>query len=140
MLVLTFRNKAGFTLIELMIVVAIIGVLSSIAVPSYVAYLSAAQENDGREDVYRVMAQQERFFLKNMAYTTNLGAGGIGYNVAANAAVTSPEGYFLLSAAACSDSTTQVTGPCIRVTATGQGKQAGTTFWLESDGDQSANL
>jgi type IV pilus assembly protein PilE len=62
MLVLTFRNKAGFTLIELMIVVAIIGVLSSIAVPSYVAYLSAAQENDGREDVYRVMAQQERFF------------------------------------------------------------------------------
>ena len=82
------------------------------------------------------MAQQERYFLKNMAYTTTLGAGGIGYITP----VVSPGGFFVMSATACTDNTTQVIGACIKIIATGKGPQTGTTIWLESDGDQSANF
>ena len=133
--VVNSRNN-GFTLIELMIAITIIGILASIAVPRYTDYVTEVRETDGRDDVYRIMAQQERYFLKNMAYTIDLGPTGIGYTLP----VISPEGNFIMSASACVAATIQVTGPCIRITATGQGKMDDTDLWLESDGDQSDNL
>jgi type IV pilus assembly protein PilE len=140
MVILKSVQQHGFTLVELMMVVSIIGILLAIAVPSYTTYVNSSRENDGREDIYRIMAQQERYFLKNMVYTVNLGLGGIGYSIAAGAPLTSPEGYFRTTAMACSDATTQVTGSCIRLETEGLGAQNGTDFWLESDGDQSDNL
>jgi type IV pilus assembly protein PilE len=123
-----------------MMAVSIIGILLAIAVPSYTTFVNSSRETDGREDIYRIMAQQERYFLKNMSYTFNLGLGGIGYSIAAGAPLTSPQGYFTTTAMACSDATIQVTGACIRLETDGQGPVNGTDFWLESDGDQSDNL
>jgi type IV pilus assembly protein PilE len=131
--------KNGFTLIELMLVLAIIGILSAIAVPSYTNYIWKAKQRDGREDVYRVMAQQERYFLKNMAYTYNLGLGGIGYDVAAGEPVISPEGYYEITAIECNDDTIEVTTACVQILATGRNDEL-TSFYLESDGDKSDNL
>jgi type IV pilus assembly protein PilE len=140
------QQQRGFTITELMVVAAIIGILLSIAIPSYNGYVQESRQNDGRDDVYRVMAQQERYFLKNMTYTGNLGTGGIGYNIAANADLTSPEGYFLLNASLVCDNNDAALGQvntlaaCVKITATGGDKVLGTVFWLESDGDKSANL
>ena len=128
------NNQQGFTITELLIALSIIGVLVAIAVPSYTSYISDSQQIDGREDVYRIMAQQERYFLKNMNYANTLAQ--IGYTVP----VISPGGYFVMSTAACSDTTTQAAGACTRIVATGQGAQTNTTLWLESDGDKSSNL
>ena len=47
------RNKKGFSLVELMIVVAILGVLASIAVPLYRGYIKTARKSTKRQTVVR---------------------------------------------------------------------------------------
>ena len=58
----------GVTLIELMIVVVIVGILASIAVPSYRNYMLRAQRSDAMSALLRVAAAQEKFYLQNNTY------------------------------------------------------------------------
>ena len=53
------KNK-GFTLIELMIVVVIVGILSSIALPSYQQYTMRANRTDGMSSIQMLLDAQER--------------------------------------------------------------------------------
>lgn len=55
------RTSKGFTLIELMIVISIIGILASIAVPSYQAGLIKAREAVLREDLYSMRSAIDQF-------------------------------------------------------------------------------
>ena len=66
------RNK-GFTLIELMIVIAIIGILVSVVMPSYRGYVLESQRNDTQGKLLQMIELQERFYIDNFTYTTNLG-------------------------------------------------------------------
>lgn len=132
-------KQAGYTLMELLIALGVIGILAGISIPSYNQSVKASHQNDGKEDVYRVMRQQERYFLNNMTYTTNLGIGGIGYIVNDDALLISPEGYFQISAGLCSAPPKDI-GRCVRITATGINSQEGTVYWLESNGDKSDSL
>ncbi|MBX3692093.1 type IV pilin protein [Dokdonella sp.] len=61
------RNR-GFTLLELMIVVAIIAVLAALAYPSYTRYVERTRRADGRELLMRISAAQERFFTNRNRY------------------------------------------------------------------------
>lgn len=66
---LTNRNRMrGVTLMELMIVIVVIGILASIAVPSYRSYLLRAQRTDAMSALLRVAAAQEKFYLQNNTY------------------------------------------------------------------------
>ncbi len=58
----------GFTLIELMITVAVIGILSAIAYPSYQEQLRKGKRAECRSGLFQVMQQQERFFTQFNAY------------------------------------------------------------------------
>jgi len=71
------RNQTGVTLLELMTVVVIIGVLTSIAIPSYRRYTLRAQRSDATAALLRIAAAQEKFYLQNNTYTTTVGAGGL---------------------------------------------------------------
>ncbi|HEX20200.1 MAG TPA: prepilin-type N-terminal cleavage/methylation domain-containing protein [Acidiferrobacteraceae bacterium] len=79
-----FRQK-GFTLIELMIVVVIIGVIIAIAYPSYVNWSRQTRRSDAKEHLSRIAALEQKFFTECNAYTTNLtggtitGCNGLGY-------------------------------------------------------------
>jgi type IV pilus assembly protein PilE len=60
------------TLLELMAVVVILGILASIAVPSYRSYIMRAQRSEATAMLLRVAAAQEKFYLQNNTYTTTI--------------------------------------------------------------------
>jgi type IV pilus assembly protein PilE len=113
-------KEKGFSLMELMIVVAIVGILAAIAYPSYQNYVLRTGRSDGQAKMMEIIQAQERFYSQNQTYTTNLGAGGLAYGVAANASVPSAEGRYTIQAAACANSTI---ARCVILTATRVGPQ-----------------
>ncbi len=69
-----FANRKGFTLIELMITVAIIAILAAIAYPSYTNYIHRAHRADGKELGMRVASAEERYYTNLNTYTTDMKA------------------------------------------------------------------
>ncbi len=65
-------RASGATLVELMVVVIMIGILMSIAVPSYRNYTLKANRVDAKTTLLRVASAQEKHYLQNNTYTTNL--------------------------------------------------------------------
>ena len=66
------KNMRGVTLMELMIVVVIIGILTAIAYPSYRQYAAKAKRNEAKAALLQIATLQERFYLQNNTYTTNM--------------------------------------------------------------------
>ncbi|MFM9423883.1 type IV pilus assembly protein PilE [Variovorax sp. GrIS 2.14] len=93
------KGASGFTLIELMIVVAVVGILAGIAYPSYNQYVLKSRRADARNAVLDLASRQERYFSVNNAYTnlpTALGYGGSSaFPISVNV---SGQSYYTLSA------------------------------------------
>lgn len=62
------RRAGGFTLIELMIVVAVIGILSAIAVPSYFEYIARANRAEAKAQLLEAAQFMQRFYSLHNSY------------------------------------------------------------------------
>jgi type IV pilus assembly protein PilE len=119
----------GFTLIELMIVVAIIGILAAIAVPSYRDYVLRGNLVTLTNGLQAMRIRMEQYYQDNRTY---LKVGAITPPCDAKATTaTKKEPYSL----ACSSTATTYTA-----TATGSGIVAGFTYTIDQAGTQSSTM
>ena len=64
-------NKKGFTLVEVLIVVIIIGILASIGIPQFAASIEKAKGGEARAGLGHIQTGEKVYFAENEYYTTN---------------------------------------------------------------------
>lgn len=127
------KNK-GFTLIELMITVVIVGIIAGWAITSYRGTVIKANRTDAKTKLLEVMQKQERYFSEKSTYTINL--TDIGFS---SSSLPSDKSYYLITATAIASGLTSG----VILTATPQGKQADDNecknFILNSNGQKTVS-
>src|SRR5687767_6966046 len=73
------RNR-GFTLIELMITVVVVGILAAIAYPSYDAYLKRNRRAEAQQLLAGIANRESQYLLDSRMYTDVIGATGLNAN------------------------------------------------------------
>jgi type IV pilus assembly protein PilE len=68
------KNQKGFTLIELMIVVAVVAIISMVAVPAYTSQARKAKRSDAQQLMMNVANREQQFLLDARQYTTSFTA------------------------------------------------------------------
>lgn len=111
----------GFTLVELLIVLVVVGILAAVTLPSYQDSVRKARRADGRSALLDMAARQEKFFAQNSAYTTSVSPAGTGLGLGKT---TSVDDHYNLTAAEC---TGGAISRCYLLTATTTGAQADDT-------------
>ena len=66
------KHMRGITLLELMVVVVIIGLLASVAYPNYREFVARAGRNEATAALLQIATNQERFYLQNSTFTTDM--------------------------------------------------------------------
>jgi len=68
----TVSGKSGFTLVELIVITAIIGVLAMMCIPAYAQYLSKTYNASAVSDIKNMKTGMETFYSENNSYPTSL--------------------------------------------------------------------
>lgn len=117
----------GFTLIEMMIVVAIMGILAAVAYPSYVAYIEKGKRAECRSGLLKTMQQQERFFTQRNTYIS-YSSGSTTATVASFSGETQGNSACQIAAGECASGVPFNT--CIELTATPTYTESKVKTWL----------
>lgn len=129
----TRQSQTGFTLIEILIAVAIVGIIAAIGVPSYSAHTKKVRRADAKVTLTNSAQQLERCNIEFDAYNDS----GCASALAGGGTITTPEGFYSITA-------TTLTATTFTLTATpvSGGAQVGdgdcTSFTLNQAGAQGA--
>ncbi len=130
------NRAAGFSLIELIVVVAIVGIIAAVAVPGYNQSVRKSHRSDATGAISEAAAMQERIYTENSSYTTDVSRLVINSDGSS-----SRSGYYTISV-----STAACSGPpynCYAITATATGAQSADTdcasFTLDHLGRKSSS-
>ena len=142
-------TQAGFTLIELMITVAIIALLAAVAVPAYTGYVEKARRSDATTGLTKIAAELERCYTQFSAYNARCTFGFVSNGALRNVAhadlggrgIRSEEGDYDLTIAARAGSTV-AQSYMLTATARADGRQANDdecdTFTLTNVGEKNS--
>jgi type IV pilus assembly protein PilE len=131
------RRARGFTLIELMIVVAIIGILAAIAFPAYNQSVRKSRRSDAKAALLDLAQREERYLSTANQYTTS--APLLGYGGSATVTTANPMNITSGSASYYQLAVSAPTSTTFTATATPQGAQATDTcgtYTLSNTGTQ----
>ena len=92
---MTASTRSGFTLIELMITVAVIAILSAVAYPSYVEQVNKSRRAEGKSAILQTASLQERFFTLNNTYSLTLVAPSTNYTITMDPTLTVGDSYLI---------------------------------------------
>lgn len=81
---MSIKKRAGFTLIELMIVIAIIAILSMISMPSLTRFLAKAKRTEAYVNLASLAMAEKTYWAEHGSYTTQLGSGGLNWKPEGN--------------------------------------------------------
>jgi len=109
------RKHSGFTLLELMIVLVVVAILASFAIPSYLSQLRKSRRSDATSSLGDLQLRQERYRAENPTYGTL---------TQLNAGTTTPNGYYTVSLATLS-------GNCPSMTPT-TAESTSNSYWLQA--------
>jgi type IV pilus assembly protein PilE len=72
------KQQRGITLIELLTVITIVGILASIAIPSYLEQVRRGRQASAKAMLHEVLQHEERFYSENNTFTSNMADLGYG--------------------------------------------------------------
>lgn len=111
---MTHKQTSGFTLVEIMIAMAIIGLIAAIAIPNYMDYTIKSKRSEGYAALDEIMHAQRRFKFDNQTFTEDLTQ--LGYN---DPQLTE-NGLYEITASTCASGSI---ASCVLLTATARGGQ-----------------
>jgi type IV pilus assembly protein PilE len=132
-------GASGFTLIELMIVVAVVAILGTVAISGYINSVRKSRRTEARTALHDLASREERFMSTNSAYSNT--PSDLGYS--GSLPLTVGSGYYQISIPVLNAATSTVpasfTITATAVTGKGQDKDLSCrTFSVDSTGNQSA--
>lgn len=122
------NNTVGFSLVELMITVAIVGILAAVAYPSYTSFVTSSNRSEGQRELLRLANLQEETFIDRRSYTTDMKVLGMAVdphltefgNYSIDAAVNNKGTSFILTATAQGTQTSDTGCTTLTINAAGQ--------------------